>query len=154
MHIAEACLNNVTPYQFWCLAENYPDLVSRMHIQIRLMGNFGLNCGVPWHIGTNCSLCLLCKEGTEDVTHFLLDCPFFKENVNSVWLNIKPELWRQTRLMVLRFAISSVILTGIAKFCCCSAILIKRFMSSVVGKIYKLHMNKLCELEARWLKDK
>ena len=40
MHIAQACLKNVTPYQFWCLADNYPDLVSRMHIQIRLMGNF------------------------------------------------------------------------------------------------------------------
>ena len=79
-----AGLNNVTPYQFSCLADNYPDLVSRMHIQIRLMGNFGLNCGVLWHIGTNGSLCLTCKQGTEDVTHFLLDCPFFKENVNSV----------------------------------------------------------------------
>ena len=47
MHIAQACLRNVMPYQFWCLADNYPDLVSRMHIQIRLMGNFGLNGGVP-----------------------------------------------------------------------------------------------------------
>ena len=33
-----------------------------MHIQIRLMGNFGLNEGVPWHVGTNRSLCLFCKE--------------------------------------------------------------------------------------------
>ena len=32
MHIAQACLKNVTPYQFWCLADNHPDLVSRMHI--------------------------------------------------------------------------------------------------------------------------
>ena len=24
MHIAPACLKNVTPYQFWCLADNYP----------------------------------------------------------------------------------------------------------------------------------
>ena len=66
MHIAQACLKNVMPYQFWCLADNYPDLVSRMHIQIRLMGNFGLNGGVPpgvpWHAGTNRSLCLFCKE--------------------------------------------------------------------------------------------
>ena len=82
MHIAQACLKNVTPYQFWCLADNYPGLVSRMHIQIRLMGNFRLNG----------SLCLICKEGTEDVTHFLLDCPFFKENVDSVWLNIKARI--------------------------------------------------------------
>ena len=59
-----------------------------MHIQIRLIGNFGLNCGVPWHAGTNGSICLTCKQGTEDVTHFLLDCPFSEENVDSVWLSI------------------------------------------------------------------
>ena len=51
IHIARGCLKNVTPYQFWCLVANYPDLVSRMHIQIRLMGNFGLNwCTMAcWH---------------------------------------------------------------------------------------------------------
>ena len=63
---------------------NMKGYISRMHIEIRLMGNFGLNGGVPSHVGTNGSLCLICKEGTEDVTHFLLDCPFFKENVDSV----------------------------------------------------------------------
>ena len=83
-----------------------------MHIQIRLMGNFGLNGGVPWHVGTNRSLCLICKEGTEDVTHFLLECPFFKDNVDSVGSISKPELRKQTPLMVVRFAISSVNLTG------------------------------------------
>ena len=46
MNIAQACLKNVTPYQFWCLADNYSDLASRTHVQIRLMGNFGLNGGV------------------------------------------------------------------------------------------------------------
>ena len=48
-----------------------------------------LNCGVLWLAGTKGSICLICKQGTEDVTHFLLDCPFFKENVDSIWLNIK-----------------------------------------------------------------
>ena len=84
--------------------------------------NAGLNGGVPWHVGTNGSLCLICKEGTEDVTHFLLDRPFFKENVDSVWLNIKARITETNPLMVLRFAISSVILTGLAKFCCCSGV--------------------------------
>ena len=106
MHIAQACLKDATHYQFWCLADNYPDLVSRMRIQIRPMDNFGLNCGVPWLAGTNGSLCCICKQGTEDVTRFLLDCPFFEVKVDST---SKPELRRQTRLMVLRFAISSVI---------------------------------------------
>ena len=92
MHIAQACLKNITPCQFKCLADKYPDHVSRIHIQIRIMGNFGPNGGVPWHVGTNGFLCLICKQGTEDVTHFLLDCPFFKENVDSVWLNIKARI--------------------------------------------------------------
>ena len=87
------------------------------------MGNFGLSGGVPWHVRTNGSLCLIYKEGTYwDVTHFLLDCPLFKENVESICPISKPELRRQTNLMVLRFTISSVILTGIAKFCCCSGV--------------------------------
>ena len=62
-----------------------------MRIQIRLKGNFGLNGGVPWHCWYRW-ITLICKEGTEDVTHFLLDCPFFKENVDSVWLNIKARI--------------------------------------------------------------
>ena len=122
MHIAQACLRNAMPYQFLCLADNYPDLVSRMHIQIRLMGNFGLNRGVPWHVGTNRSLCLVCKKGTEDVTHFLLIVRSLKKTLIPYGSISRPELRKQTPLMVLRFAISSVILMGLAKFCCCSEV--------------------------------
>ena len=42
MHVAQACLENVSPPKFWYLADLYPDLVIRLHIQIRLMGNL-------WH---------------------------------------------------------------------------------------------------------
>ena len=165
MHIAQACLRKVTPYQFWCLADNYPDLVSRMHIQIRLMGNFGLNGGVPWHVGTNRSLCLICKEGAEDVTHFLLECPFFKDNVDSVWLNIKTRITETNPLDGTQICNFISNLDGVSKvllllgglplpFDNATAILIKRFISSAVGKIFKLHTNKLRELEAPWLKDK
>ena len=165
MHIAQGCLRNVTPYQFWCLADNYPDLVSRMHIQIRLMGNFGLSGGVPWHVGTNRSLCLICKEGTEDVTHFLLDSPFFKENIDSVWLNIKTRITETNPLDGTQICNFISNLDGVSKvllllgglplpFDNAMAILIKRFIASAVGKIFKLHTNKLRELEAPWLKDK
>ena len=165
MHIAQACLRKVTPYQFWCLADNYPDLVSHMHIQIRLMGNFGLNGGVPWHVGTNRSLCLICKEGTEDVTHFLLECPFFKDNVDSVWLNIKTRITETNPFDGTQICNFISNLDGVSKvllllgglplpFDNATAILIKRFISSAVGKIFKLHTNKLRELEAPWLKDK
>ena len=48
MHIAQACLKNVTPYHFWCLADHYSYLVSCVHAQIRLMSTkFSHNGGVP-----------------------------------------------------------------------------------------------------------
>ena len=47
MRVAQTCLESISPYQFWSIADHYPDLVSRLHVQIRLMGNFGLNGGVP-----------------------------------------------------------------------------------------------------------
>ena len=133
MHIAKAyaCLKNVTPYQFWCLADNYPNFVSCMHIQIRLMGNFGLNCGVPWQAGTNDSLCLICKRGTEDVIYLLLDCSRITKT-NSVdgtqICNSTNNLDRDSKVLLLLGGLS-------LPFDNATAILIKRFMSSAVGKI-------------------
>ena len=48
LQIAQACLENVSRHKFWSISEQHPDLVSRLHIQTRLMGNFGLNGGIPW----------------------------------------------------------------------------------------------------------
>ena len=49
--LPKICLDNVNPHRFWSLAKDYPDLVSRLHTQTRLMCNFGLNAGVPWLTG-------------------------------------------------------------------------------------------------------
>ena len=63
MHVAQACLLNTPPCQFWSLADDYPDLVSRLHIQVRIMGNFGLNGGVPWLYHTQrCTLFYLQRK--------------------------------------------------------------------------------------------
>ena len=35
---------------------------------------------------------LICKQVTEDVTHFLLDFCFSNDNVDSMWLNIKARI--------------------------------------------------------------
>ena len=118
------------------------------------MGNFGLSGGVPWHVGTSESLFLICIEGTDYVTHFLLDCPFFKENVDSVWLNIKVRI-TETNLLdgtqICNF-ISNLgfhskvfsLLGGLPlPFDNATAIFIKRLISSAVGKIFKLDTNKL-----------
>ena len=107
------------------------------------MDKFGLNCGVPWHVGTNGSLCLICKQDTKDVTHFLLDCPFFKENNDTIWLDIKARITETTLLdgtkicnFISSFARDSkvfLLLGGVPlPFDKAMAILIKRFMSSAV----------------------
>ena len=133
-----------------------------MHIQIRLVGDSGLNCGVLWHAGTNGSLCLICQQATEDVTHFLLDCPNFKERVDSVWrLNIKARITetnpydgtqicnfmsnldRDSKVFLLLLLLLLLLLEGLSlPFDDATAILIKRFISSA-GQIFKLHTNKL-----------
>ena len=54
-------LRTFPPYQVWSIADCYPDLVSCLHVQIRLMGNFGLNGGAPWLTNTDAELCLFAK---------------------------------------------------------------------------------------------
>ena len=53
MQIAQVCLENVSPHQFWSIANNFPDLVSRLQVQIRPMGNSRLNGGIPWLSNTD-----------------------------------------------------------------------------------------------------
>ena len=70
MQITQVVFDHLTPSKFWSITDHYPDLVSRLHVQIRLMGNFGLNAGVPWLRGTPGALCFICKKDLDDVNHF------------------------------------------------------------------------------------
>ena len=47
MRVAQACLENISPDQFWSIGDLYPDIVRHLHVQKRVMGNFGINGGVP-----------------------------------------------------------------------------------------------------------
>ena len=38
MRVAQTCLENISPCQFWSISDRYPDLVSRLHVQIKLIG--------------------------------------------------------------------------------------------------------------------
>ena len=88
MQITQVVFDHLTPSQFWSITDHYPDVVSRLHVQIRLMGNFGLNASVSWLCGTPSTLCCNCKEGLDDVNHFLWECKAFRENFQSVWSNL------------------------------------------------------------------
>ena len=162
MHVAQACIDNISPVRFWSIADQYPDIVSRLHIQVRLMGNFGLNGGIPWLSNTDGALCFICKGDVETVNHFLFDCPYFRENFDTLWSNLisKVTVYNQTDgLQISQFIMNLdqyqkiLLLLGSLPlpFDCATVTLITRFTAVAVGKIYKIRTEKLRELEAPWL---
>ena len=70
MRVVQSCLKDVSHFRFWSLPNQFPDLVSRINVQVRLMGNFGLNGSLPWLQNTDGAICFICKEDIESVTHF------------------------------------------------------------------------------------
>ena len=62
MHVAQACLESISPSKFWSLADLYLDLVSRLPTQVRLTDNLCLNDGISWLFKTGGSLCFICKK--------------------------------------------------------------------------------------------
>ena len=75
----------------WSIANNFPDLVSRLDAQLRLMGNCGLNGVTPRLSNTVGVHCFFCKESIKYVSHFFFDWSEFKDNFECVWakLNLK-----------------------------------------------------------------
>ena len=92
MQIAHVCLENVSPHQFWSIRNNFQDLVSRLHVQIRLMGKCRQNDGILWLSNTDDAHCVFFKESIEDVSHFFFDCSEFKENFEYVWANLNRKI--------------------------------------------------------------
>ena len=83
INIIQTCFENLSPPDFWSLADEYPDLVTRLHTQARLVGGFGLNGSVPWLKDTEGALCFICRGDVENTYHYFLDCPQFEENFDS-----------------------------------------------------------------------
>ena len=55
---------------------SFLEIVDRRNLQIRLMGNFGLQYGAPWLRKSGSSTCLPCTDGNlEDISHFLVSLP-------------------------------------------------------------------------------
>ena len=159
IYVAHACLENVSPSNFWYLAELdlYQDLVSRPHIQSRLMGNLCLNGGLPWLFNTEKSLSFICKENTETVYHHFIECPPFRDDYSSLWSNVKTKIinFNQTDGITMSDFITNLdlhkkvllLLGGLSlPFDDASVVLIKRFVASALRKIHKLRTAKLREL--------
>ena len=62
IHIIQTCFENISHPAFWSLADEYPDLVTRLHTQARLMGSFSLYGFVPWLNDTEGALCFILKR--------------------------------------------------------------------------------------------
>ena len=146
--IARSCLANLSPEKFWAITAEYPDLVCRLHVQIRMMGWLGLNGGIPWLLNTDGALCFVCKSDIETLDHFLFNCnhkikncnPVDADNIIQFILNLDKSSKTMLLLGCLPLPFDSL-----------TVFVIIRFISSALGKIYKIRKNKLRELEATWL---
>ena len=164
MEISQLFLENMPPDTFWLISNKFPDLVKHLHQQVHLIANYGLTGGVPWLCQTIGALCFFCKDEVEDCSHFLLCCETFKANFSSLWQNLN------STILLLNPTDGTLIcsflnyldqnnkilffLGGLPlPFEVEMSIMIRRFVSSLVGKICKIQTGKLREQEAlSWLK--
>ena len=72
--------SEISPTGYWTITSLYPDLVPKLNIQLRLMVNFGLQSGLPWLRKENIDKCLFCNLESEDLYHFVLRCPYFRND--------------------------------------------------------------------------
>ena len=97
----------------------------------------------------------------ETANRFLLECPGFKENLNSLWAKLKTkaiDLNPFDGYQIVNFIINLdqyqkmlLLLGGLQlPFDNITTNSIKRFVAAAVGKIYNIYAKELHELEAPW----
>ena len=134
---------------FWSIRNQYPDLVTRLHVQIRLMGNFSFSACVPWTIRADESLCFVCKEAKNNLYRFLFYCSYFRKNFDSLWSNLdvkasnsSPTDGSQISVFIKNLDQDSkaLLLPGCLPlpFDSMTLKVITCFVASAIGRIYKL----------------
>ena len=119
----------------------------------RLMSNFGLNGCIPWLQNTDDAFCFICKEETESMTHFLLDCFYFRNNFDSLWNKLKLKIAQSNQtdgVYICNFITNLdrnnkvlLLLGGLPlPLDSKTNIQINRFISTAVGKISKLRQKR------------
>ena len=88
LSLAQTRLANVSSYVFWSISDQYLDLVCRLHVDVKLTGNFGPIEEIPWITNTDGAPCFVCKRDNETLRHFIFDCSDFQELVDSLWSNL------------------------------------------------------------------
>ena len=157
-----SCLELVPPQKFWSISSYYIYLVCRLHVQISLMGNFGLNTGIPWATTTDSTICFICKEGEETLHHFLFDRTGFREHFDQLLSSLSTKVIRSNPtdgnhmfdfLVNFKQHQKALLVTGCLPlpFDSATIIMITHFVASAVGKIYKFRTEKFREMEAPWI---
>ena len=121
-----------------------------LHVQIRLMGNFGLNGRIPWITNTDGALCFVCKRDNETLGYFLFGCPNFREHLTHFGQTFAPKVTTSNPLdgrHVAGFLMNLYLHHKVMVFLGCLPLpfdsltltVINRFITSAIGKTYKLH---------------
>ena len=140
----------------------YPDLVKHLHQQVRPMGNFCRDEGVLWLTNTAGTLCFIYKTEVENLNHFVVNCPNFKDQFESLWSNLDTKIISSnskdrgaiaefTRNLKHQERLQWLLGGLVLPFDQPTNALITRFISCVLGKICKVFSTFLRELEAPWL---
>ena len=127
------------------------------------MGNFGFSAELPWASKADDALCFICKESNDNFYHFLFDCPYFRDNFDSLWSSLVIKATNcnpadgshvSSFLTNLDQHNKALMLVGCLPlpFDSVTVTVLTRFVASAVGKIYKLCTERLRELEAPWLR--
>ena len=99
------------------------------------------------------------------MTHFLLDYRYFKQNLLSLWRNLKIKITVSNQADGVNICLFIdnldrhhrvlLLLVGLClPFDNETNTLIKRFIAAAIGKIHKLREERLRELKAPWLSTK
>ena len=107
--------------------------------------------------------CFVCKEAKEDLYHFRFDCSYFRKNCDSLWSNLDVKASNSSPTYGSQISASinnldqdckALLLQGYLPLLSDSMTLtvIACFVALAIGKIYKLHTEKLREFEALWLR--
>ena len=162
LYVAQACLEKMSPSKFWSISEQFPDLVCCLHTQVKLTESLGLNGGIPWLENKEGTLCFICRQENETLSHFLFVCTSFRLYFGSLWANLVSEINKSNPtdgahmshfIMNLNQHHKTLLLLGCLPlhFATFTLTVITCFIAAATGKIYKICAKRLRELEAPWL---
>ena len=88
----KSCSELVPPKQFWSISSYYSDLVCRPHVQIRFMGNFGMNIQVYFGLQPLIAPFASFAKKVKRLHYFLFDCTGFREDFDLLSSNLTTEV--------------------------------------------------------------